>query len=61
MMKAVRIHGYNEQPTVEGVDTPAVGDTDVLVRVAAAALNPLDTQMQTGKMHGFFQIGRAHV
>ncbi len=56
MMKAVRIHGYNEQPTVEEVDTPAVGDTDVLVRVAAAALNPLDTQMQTGKMHGFFPV-----
>lgn len=56
MMKAVRIHDYNEQPTVEEVDTPAVGDTDVLVRVAAAALNPLDTQMQTGKMHGFFPV-----
>lgn len=56
MMKAVRIHGYNKQPTLEEVDTPAIGDSDVLVRVAAAALNPLDTQMQAGKMHGFFPV-----
>jgi len=56
MMKAVRIHGYNEQPTLDEVDPPVIGAADVLVRVAAAALNPLDTQMQTGKMHGFFPV-----
>lgn len=55
-MKAIRIHGYNEKPTLEDVATPAISDTDVLVRVAAAALNPLDTQMQTGRMHGFFPV-----
>ncbi len=55
-MKAIRIHGYNKQPVLEDVATPAMGDGDLLVRVAAAALNPLDTQMQIGKMHGFFPV-----
>lgn len=55
-MKAMRIHDYNEQPILEDVATPAISDTDVVVRVAAAALNPLDMQMQTGRMHGFFPV-----
>ena len=56
MMKAARIHGYNIQPVIEGAANPVIGATDVLVRVAAAALNPLDTKMQQGLMHGFFPL-----
>lgn len=56
MMKAARIHGYGDAPIVEDVATPAIGPDEVLIRVAAAALNPLDTKMQTGAMHGFFPV-----
>ena len=56
MMKAARIHGYNTQPAIEDAATPVIGATDVLVRVEAAALNPLDTKMQQGLMHGFFPV-----
>ena len=55
-MKAARIHGYGESPFVQDVFTPVIGAGEVLVRVAAAALNPLDTKMQTGAMHGFFPV-----
>lgn len=56
-MKAARIHGYGDAPIVEDIATPAIGADEVLVRVAAAALNPLDIKMQTGAMHGFFPVG----
>ena len=55
-MKAARIHGYNATPTVEEIPTPAIGADEVLVRVAAAALNPLDVKMQKGMMHDFFPV-----
>ena len=55
-MKAARIHGYNAAPIVEEVPTPALGADQVLVRVAAAALNPLDVKMQKGMMHDFFPV-----
>lgn len=55
-MKAARIHGYNTQPVIEDAATPVIGATDVLVRVTASALNPLDTKMQQGLMHGFFPL-----
>ncbi len=56
MMKAARIHSYNTQPVVEDAANPVMGVADVLVRVAAAALNPLDKKMQQGLMHGFFPV-----
>jgi len=56
MMKAARIHGYNTQPVIDDAANPVIDATDVLVRVAAAALNPLDTKMQQGLMHGFFPL-----
>ena len=56
MMKAARIHGYNQPPVIEDAATPAIGANDVLVRVAAAALNPLDVKIQGGTMHAFFPV-----
>lgn len=55
-MKAARIHDYQAAPVVEDVPTPEVGPTEVLVRVAASALNPLDVKMQSGEMRHFFPI-----
>ena len=55
-MKAARIHGYDGAPVVEEVATPDIGPDEVLVRVAASALNPLDVKLQSGAMHRFFPL-----
>lgn len=43
-MKAVRIHGYGDfgNVVIEDVPTPEFGPDEVLIRVEAASLNPLD-------------------
>ncbi|WP_336216264.1 NAD(P)-dependent alcohol dehydrogenase [Nonomuraea sp. LPB2021202275-12-8] len=49
-MKAIRYHAYGS-PTVlrlEDIDRPVVNDDDVLIRVRAAALNPLDWHHMRG-------------
>lgn len=55
-MKAVRIHDYGAPLLLEEVQTPDIGPDEVLVRVKAASLNPLDVQLHSGKMHGFFPL-----
>ena len=55
-MKAARIHGYNTAPTLEDIPTPEISPTDVLVRVAAAGLNPLDVKLRDAVMHHFFPL-----
>lgn len=55
-MKAARIHGYDAAPVLEEVATPAIGASDVLVRVAGASLNPLDVKLQQGSMAHFFPL-----
>jgi NADPH:quinone reductase-like Zn-dependent oxidoreductase len=50
-MKAIRYYRYGSPDVLQfqDVDRPAVGDDDVLVRVRAAALNPLDYHFMRGK------------
>ena len=50
-MKAIRYHRYGPPAVLElrDVDMPAVGDKDVLVRVRAASINPLDWHFMRGK------------
>ena len=55
-MKAARLHAYETAPVVEEIATPEIGPDEVLVRVAASALNPLDVKLQQGAMHGFFPL-----
>lgn len=55
-MKAARIHGYEAAPVIEDIAVPDVGSDEVLVRIAASALNPLDVKLQRGEMHGFFPL-----
>jgi NADPH:quinone reductase-like Zn-dependent oxidoreductase len=49
-MRAVVFHGYGppEMAQVREVEMPAVGDAQVLVRVRAAAVNPVDWRRLTG-------------
>lgn len=55
-MKVARTHGYGSTPVLEDIPTPDIGANEVLVRVAAAALNPLDVKLQKGEMHHFFPL-----
>lgn len=49
-MKAVRYHRYGSPDvlSVEDVDPPVVGEQDVLIRVRAASVNPLDFHFMRG-------------
>lgn len=49
-MKAVRMHSFGgpEVLTYEDVDRPEAGPGDVLVRVHAAAVNPIDWKIRSG-------------
>lgn len=55
-MKAVRIHSFNEAPRTEDIAIPSIGQDDVLVRVEATALNPLDALVASGIARQFFKI-----
>jgi NADPH:quinone reductase-like Zn-dependent oxidoreductase len=49
-MKAIRYRRYGSPDVLElrDADTPAIGDDDVLVRVCAAAVNPIDWHFMRG-------------
>jgi NADPH:quinone reductase-like Zn-dependent oxidoreductase len=51
-MKAVRIHGFGDASvlTLEDVPAPDVGDEDVLIRVVAAGVNPVDWKIREGHL-----------
>jgi NADPH:quinone reductase-like Zn-dependent oxidoreductase len=55
-MKAIRIHHFNATPAMEDAPVPEVGHGQVLVRVQAAALNPLDALVVSGVAQRFFAI-----
>jgi NADPH:quinone reductase-like Zn-dependent oxidoreductase len=53
-MKAVRIHQYGgrDQLKLEDVPLPKLRDTDVLVKIHAAAVNPVDWKIREGMLAG---------
>lgn len=55
-MKAVRIHNFGDVPRIEDAQKPDIGPDDVLVRVRAAALSPLDALVVSGFARRFFEI-----
>lgn len=55
-MRAARISAYGQDPVIQEVPEPGAGPREVLVRVAAASLNPLDVKVQRGEAHGFFPV-----
>jgi NADPH:quinone reductase-like Zn-dependent oxidoreductase len=54
-MKAVRIHGYGgpEILKYEDAPRPKPADGEVLVKIHAAGVNPVDWKIRTGYMRGF--------
>jgi NADPH:quinone reductase-like Zn-dependent oxidoreductase len=54
-VKAVRIHGYGgpEVLTLEDIPRPQRTGKDILVKVCAAAINPVDCKLRAGRIVGY--------
>ena len=61
-MKAVRFHEYGSIDVLryEDVDRPRPGPGEVLVQVAGAAFNPIDTWFRAGIIHQIFPVTFPH-
>jgi NADPH:quinone reductase-like Zn-dependent oxidoreductase len=57
MMKAIRIHQFGDANTLQLEDVPnlTIGDDQVLVRVRAAGVNPIDWKIRQGYMKDIMQ------
>ena len=57
-MKAAVIHAYGspDELKFEDVSDPSPGPGEVLVRTAAAAINPLDLKMRSGAVKEYFPV-----
>ncbi|KAA0920582.1 NADP-dependent oxidoreductase [Streptomyces apricus] len=55
-MKALQYTAYGRGPVVGDVPEPVPGPGEVLVRVAGAALNPLDVKIGAGHVREYFPI-----
>jgi NADPH2:quinone reductase len=51
-LRAARIHRLGSPPSIDEVDEPSAGDGREVVRVRAAALNPLDLAVAAGRFYG---------
>ncbi|EGG58916.1 hypothetical protein HMPREF9520_00717 [Enterococcus faecalis TX1467] len=51
MMKAALIHKYGQKElAIEEVPLPTIHDSDVLVKIIAASINPIDLKTKDGKV-----------
>ena len=57
-MKAVVLHEYGgpEKLKYEDVPDPIAGDGEVLVRLAATSVNPIDYKMRSGAVAAYFPV-----
>jgi NADPH:quinone reductase-like Zn-dependent oxidoreductase len=57
-MKVVRIRQYGsiEDATIDDIPVPEPGLDEVLVKVEAASVNPLDVKLITGSLHAYFPL-----
>jgi len=54
-MKAIRIHRYGDESvlTLDDAPLPVIGDDDVLIRIVAAGVNPVDWKIRAGYLRDF--------
>jgi NADPH:quinone reductase-like Zn-dependent oxidoreductase len=57
-LKAARIHAYGDpdQLRVEEVDDPVAGPRDLLIRVHASSVNPVDAKIRSGSQRGAVRL-----
>lgn len=55
-MRQIILPHYEQNPVLQDVAVPEPVDGEVLVRTAAAALNPLDVKLQRGQVHAYFPL-----
>lgn len=62
-MKAAIVTKYGSVADValQEVDVPKFGPADVLVRVEAASVTPLDVKLISGQMQGFFPFATPYI
>ncbi|MEV5322025.1 NADP-dependent oxidoreductase [Streptomyces sp. NPDC052687] len=62
-MKAVRFHSYGEPGVLvhEDADRPRAGAGQVVLRVAGAAVNPVDAMLRSGMVREVFDLALPHV
>ncbi|KXG84080.1 NADP-dependent oxidoreductase [Agrobacterium bohemicum] len=55
-MQQIILSDYEQTPALTDVAIPEPNHGEVLVRVKAAALNPLDVKLQLGRVHAYFPL-----
>ncbi len=55
-MQQIILADYEQIPVLQDAAIPEPKDGEVLVRIAAAALNPLDVKLQRGQVHAYFPL-----
>ena len=55
-MQQIILSDYEQSPVLQDIATPEPKYGEVLVRIAAAALNPLDVKLQRGQVHAYFPL-----
>src|SRR5580700_3781754 len=57
-MKAIQMHGYGgvDQLRYEDVPAPTAGPGEVLVKVAATSVNPIDWKIRRGNLKGLLTL-----
>jgi NADPH:quinone reductase-like Zn-dependent oxidoreductase len=55
-MRQIILSGYEQNAVLQDVAIPEPTYSEVRVRTAAAALNPLDVKLQRGQVHAYFPL-----
>lgn len=60
MMKAALIHKYGQKElAIEEVPLPTIHDNDVLVKIIAASINPIDLKIKRWQSKDAFKLSNA--
>jgi NADPH:quinone reductase len=54
-MRAVTLESFDAQPALKDVPEPSPGENELLVRVRASSVNPIDSYIGAGALKGMFE------